>query len=112
MTNDERREAADWFRNRYRSTNMPGASKMFRRAEEALREGLDDEQDEPERNLIRCKDCKHRDMEKGFCEGRGWPMQLVPDNGFCDKAEKHTDKMHKLTNAYVVGETSLGGETA
>lgn len=42
----------------------------------------------PERDLIRCKDCKHRDMEKGFCEGRGWPMQLVPDSGFCDKAEK------------------------
>ena len=38
--------------------------------------------------IIRCKDCKHRDVEKGFCEGRGWPMQLVPDNGFCDKGER------------------------
>ena len=38
--------------------------------------------------IIRCKDCKHRDVEKGFCEGRGWLMQLVPDNGFCDKGER------------------------
>ena len=35
--------------------------------------------------VVRCKDCKHRDAENGFCEGRGWPMQLVPDDGFCDK---------------------------
>lgn len=45
---------------------------------------------EPE--IIRCKDCKHRDVEKGFCEGRGWPMQLVPDDGFCDKGERRTDE--------------------
>lgn len=38
--------------------------------------------------IIRCKDCKHRDAEEGFCEGRGWPMQLVPDYGFCDKGER------------------------
>lgn len=38
--------------------------------------------------VVRCKDCKHRDAEKGFCEGRGWPMQLVPDDGFCDKGER------------------------
>lgn len=38
--------------------------------------------------IIRCKDCKHRDVENGFCEGRGWPMQLVPDDGFCDKGER------------------------
>ena len=38
--------------------------------------------------VVRCKDCKHRDAENGFCKGRGWPMQLVPDNGFCDKGEK------------------------
>ena len=37
--------------------------------------------------IIRCKDCKHRDAENGICEGRGWPMQLVPDDGFCDKGE-------------------------
>ena len=38
--------------------------------------------------IVRCKDCKHRDSENGFCEGRGWPMQLVHDNGFCDKGER------------------------
>ena len=38
--------------------------------------------------LVRCKDCKHRDTENGLCEGRGWPMQLVPDDGFCDKGER------------------------
>ena len=38
--------------------------------------------------VIRCKDCKHREAENGFCEGRGWPMQLVPDDGFCDKGER------------------------
>ena len=41
--------------------------------------------------IIRCKDCKHRDAKKGFCEGRGWPMQLVPDDGFCDKGERSGD---------------------
>ena len=38
--------------------------------------------------VVRCKDCKHRDTENGLCEGRGWPMQLVPDDGFCDKGER------------------------
>lgn len=38
--------------------------------------------------VIRCKDCKHRDAENCLCEGRGWPMQLVPDDGFCDKGER------------------------
>lgn len=38
--------------------------------------------------VVRCKDCKHRDVEDGFCEGRGWPMQLVPDDGFCDKGKR------------------------
>ena len=38
--------------------------------------------------IIRCKDCKHRDAETMFCKGRGWPMQLVPDDGFCDKGER------------------------
>ena len=39
-------------------------------------------------DLIRCRDCKHRNTENGFCEGRGWPMQLVSDDGFCDSAIK------------------------
>ena len=41
--------------------------------------------------LTECKDCKHRDAETFFCEGRGWPMQLVPDDGFCDKGERREE---------------------
>lgn len=41
--------------------------------------------------VVRCKDCKHRDAENGLCEGRGWPMQLVPDDGFCDKGERNEE---------------------
>lgn len=37
--------------------------------------------------LVRCKDCKHRD-DGGFCLGRGYPEQLVPDDGYCDKGER------------------------
>lgn len=32
--------------------------------------------------IIHCKNCKHHD-DDGFCTGRGWPCQLVPDDGFC-----------------------------
>ena len=46
------------------------------------------EQHEEYVKIVRCKDCKHKDVENGFCEGRGWPMQLVPDDGFCDKGER------------------------
>ena len=35
------------------------------------------------RPVVRCKDCAHR-HDDGFCAGRGWPMQLVPDDGFCN----------------------------
>ena len=41
--------------------------------------------------VVRCKDCKHRDTRDGLCEGRGWPMQLVHDDGFCDKGERRTN---------------------
>ena len=41
--------------------------------------------------VVRCVDCKHRDAENGLCKGRGWPMQLVPDDGFCDKGERSED---------------------
>ena len=34
--------------------------------------------------VVRCKDCKFRDNDD-FCTGRGFPCQLVPDDGFCDK---------------------------
>ena len=41
--------------------------------------------------VVRCKECKHKDEENGFCEGRGFPMQLVPDDGFCDKGERRKE---------------------
>lgn len=37
--------------------------------------------------VVRCRDCEHKDRESGFCHGIGWPMQLVPDDGFCDKGK-------------------------
>ena len=37
--------------------------------------------------VVRCKDCKFRE-EDAFCTGRGFPCQLVPDGGFCDKEKK------------------------
>ena len=37
--------------------------------------------------VVRCKDCKFRE-EDAFCTGRGFPCQLVPDDGFCDKGKK------------------------
>lgn len=44
--------------------------------------------------VVRCKDCKHRD-DNGMCCGRGWPLQLVPDDGFCDKGKRRNDgKIH------------------
>ena len=41
--------------------------------------------------IVRCKDCNHREAKNGFCEGRGWPMQLVPDDGFCEKGERRDE---------------------
>lgn len=41
--------------------------------------------------VVRCRDCEHKDRESGFCHGRGWPMQLVPDDGFCDKGKERRE---------------------
>lgn len=41
--------------------------------------------------VVRCRDCKHKDDENGFCKGRGWPMQLAPDDGFCDKGKRRDE---------------------
>ena len=38
--------------------------------------------------VVRCRDCEHMDRDSGLCHGRGWPMQLVPDDGFCDKGKE------------------------
>lgn len=40
--------------------------------------------------VVRCKDCKHRDADD-FCTGRGYPNLLVADDGFCDKGERSED---------------------
>ncbi len=37
--------------------------------------------------LVRCKDCKYRRSDD-FCAGRGYPEQLVPDDGYCDKGKR------------------------
>lgn len=37
--------------------------------------------------VVRCKDCKYR-HDDDFCGGRGWPAQLVPDDGYCDRGVK------------------------
>ena len=34
-------------------------------------------------DVVRCKDCKYR-YDDDFCGGRGWPEQLVPDDGYCN----------------------------
>lgn len=39
--------------------------------------------------VVRCKNCKYRDNNTQLCTGRGWPMQLVPDDGFCEKGAQH-----------------------
>lgn len=84
MTDEERLKAAEWFGNRVKNCPMPATRRIFEIAAEALEEPTA----KPE--IVRCKDCKHRDAETGFCEGRGWPMQLVPDDGFCEKGERRS----------------------
>lgn len=53
---------------------------------EALKE-LEGAEDKDFVKVIRCKDCRYK-AKDGFCKGRGWPMQLVPDDGFCDKGKR------------------------
>ena len=49
MTIEERQEAAKWFQNRAIHTTMPGAKMMFKRAAEALSEGI-----QPQRQAQAC----------------------------------------------------------
>ena len=37
--------------------------------------------------VVRCAECKFRENDD-FCIGRGFPYQLVPDDGFCDKGKR------------------------
>ena len=39
--------------------------------------------------IVSCKDCRYRDND-GFCNGRGFPAQLVADDGFCDRGKEAT----------------------
>ncbi len=41
--------------------------------------------------IVRCKECVHR-HDDGFCAGRGWPMTLVPDDGFCNYGKRRPDE--------------------
>ena len=83
-----RQEAIDAFDKQFWSLlNIPICKEIRKAAKDTIK-ALPPVQPE----IIRCKDCKHRDVENGLCEGRGWPMQLVPDDGFCDKGERITDE--------------------
>lgn len=37
--------------------------------------------------VVRCCECKYR-AEDDFCTGRGWPEQIVADDGYCDKGKR------------------------
>jgi hypothetical protein len=57
---------------------------------ECVRAIADTLQDMPSADVVpvvRCKECKFRENDD-FCTGRGFPCQLVPDDGFCDKGER------------------------
>lgn len=48
--------------------------------------------------VVRCKNCKYR-QDDDFCGGRGWPAQLVPDDGYCDRgARMDGDKDNNVRN--------------
>ena len=41
--------------------------------------------------VVRCRDCAHCDDKTPYelwCLGRGWPNQMVPPDGFCDKGKR------------------------
>ena len=38
--------------------------------------------------VVRCKECRNRSDEDQMCCGRGWPYQLVVDDGFCEKGKR------------------------
>lgn len=60
------------------------------KADRDIRELLDELEALPAADVVpvvRCKECKFRENDD-FCTGRGFPYQLVPDDGFCDKGER------------------------
>ena len=41
--------------------------------------------------VVRCGDCAHCDDKTPYelwCLGRGWPNQMVPPDGYCDKGKR------------------------
>lgn len=41
--------------------------------------------------VVRCRDCAHCDDKTPYelwCLGRGWPNQMVPPDGYCDKGKR------------------------
>lgn len=37
--------------------------------------------------VVWCRECKYREVDN-FCTGRGWPKQMVADDGFCEKGKR------------------------
>jgi len=79
----DEQKCLEWLKHRRDNMPMAGAKRMFGIAISAL------EKQEKDRwiPVIRCKDCKFRENDD-FCTGRGFPYQLVPDDGFCDKGKR------------------------
>lgn len=86
----ERQEAIDALRAAYWDKNIQSAKDdpciVDAMTDWAIRQTEALPPAQPE--IVRCQDRKFRDAENGFCEGRGWPMQLVPDDGFCNKGKR------------------------
>ena len=78
MTIEERQEAAKWFQNRAIHTTMPGAKMMFKRAAEALTEGIQPQRQPPtEDDYAYCAECNSVEMCRCYplygCEFRSLP---------------------------------------
>ena len=44
--------------------------------------------------VVRCRECAHCDSTTPYelwCLGRGWPNQMVPPDGFCDRGKRRPD---------------------
>ena len=44
--------------------------------------------------VVRCRECANCDDKTPYelwCLGRGWPHQMVPPDGFCDRGKRRPD---------------------
>lgn len=78
MTIEERQEAAKWFQNRAIHTTIPGAKMMFKRAAEALSEGIQPQRQPPtEDDYAYCAECNSVEMCRWYplygCQFRSLP---------------------------------------